>query len=60
MTMIYVLLVFAHVGMLGEGNSNSVTTQEFSNLANCEQAKKAFESMSSGSTKVIKATCVKK
>ena len=57
---IYVLLIFAHVGMLGDGNSNSVTTQEFLSQATCEQAKKAFENMNSGSTKAIKASYVKK
>ena len=58
--MVYILLVFAHVGVFGEGNSNSVTTQEFNKQETCLEAKKVFESMSSGSTKVIKAECVKK
>lgn len=58
--MIYVLLVFAHVGMMGDGNSNSITTQEFASEATCKKAKEVFISMSSGSTKVIKAECVKK
>lgn len=58
--MIYVLLIFAHVGVFGDGNSNSVTTQEFTSKENCEQAKKVFEGMSAGSTKIIKASCVKK
>ena len=58
--MIYILLVFAHVGMLGDGNSNSVTTQEFSSKERCLKGKEAFERMSAGSTKVIKAECVER
>lgn len=58
--MIYILIIFAHVGMMGSGNSNSVTTQEFLNKEKCLVAKKVAEDMSSGSTKVIKAECVEK
>ena len=56
----FILLVFAHVGIMGSGNSNSVTTQEFLTERECLQAKRVFQSMSEGSTKVIKAECVKK
>lgn len=58
--MVYILLVFAHVGAYGSGNSNSVITQEFNKQETCLEAKKVFESMSAGTTKIIKAECVKK
>jgi hypothetical protein len=57
--MIYVLLVFAHVSIVGKGNSNSVTTQEFSSLENCLNASKEFKNMSD-STLTIKTKCVVK
>lgn len=58
--MVYVLILFAHVGMMGSGNSNSITTQEFTSREACLNAREVAESMSSGSTKIIKAECVQK
>lgn len=58
--MTYVLIIFAHVGMMGSGNSNSVATQEFSSKEKCINAKEVAQSMSAGSTKIIKAECVEK
>lgn len=57
--MIYVLILFAHVGFMGKDNANSITTQEFTSKTSCETAKKIAEGMSSG-TKVIVAECVQK
>lgn len=56
-TVTYVLILFAHVGMLGDGNSNSLITQEFNSKERCEAALSQAVSMSSGSTKVIKGVC---
>jgi hypothetical protein len=58
--MAYILIIFAHVGMLGDGNSNSVTTAEYSSQATCEAALKQAEALSSGSTKIIKGVCTRK
>lgn len=58
--MYYILILFAHVGMLGDGNSNSVTTAEYTTQATCEAALKQAVSLSSGSTKTIKGVCTKK
>lgn len=60
MNTIYILLVFAHVGVMGKGNSNAVTTQEFLSKESCHEASKAFEELASGSVKVITTKCVKK
>lgn len=56
--MTYVLILFAHVGLMGEGNSNSLTTVTFGSKTACTTALTAAVSMSSGSTKVIKGVCV--
>lgn len=56
----WILILFAHVGVMGSGNSNSLTTAEFSTEQSCKIALQKSEDMSSGSTKVIKGICVKK
>lgn len=56
----WILILFAHVGMMGTGNSNSIAMAEFSSEVTCKQALVKAESMSSGSTKVIKGECSKK
>lgn len=58
--MTYILILFAHVGIMGSGNSNSVTTAEFNTKESCEVALRAAESLSSGSTKIIRGVCAKK
>lgn len=55
--MIYVLILFAHVGLMGDGNSNALTTQEFSSKERCELAGKAAMKLASGSVKEISYTC---
>lgn len=57
---VYVLILFAHVGLMGDGNSNSLTTAEFGSKSTCEAALKLSKSMSSGSTKVIEGVCTQK
>jgi hypothetical protein len=56
----YILILFAHVGMMGSGNSNSVAMHEFRSKESCLYALKKAEGLSSGSTKVIKGECVPK
>lgn len=58
--MLYVLILFAHTGPLGDGNSNSlaVVPTPFKTEAQCIAAGRATEGMASGSTKKIKFVCV--
>lgn len=56
----YVLVLFAHVGIMGDGNSNSLTTANFASKEKCEVALKSAVSLSSGSTKIIKGFCTPK
>jgi len=56
----YVLILMMHVGMMGSGNSNALTTVEFINKERCEFARKKAEDMAGGTVKVIKGVCVGK
>lgn len=59
MITLWVLIIFAHVGPMGDGNSNALTNVPgFKSEAACNAAGKKAESMASGSTKVIKFVCV--
>ena len=55
----WVLILFSHVGALGDGNSNALTTAIFSSQQTCEEAGKAAKKLSLGSTKNITYVCVK-
>ncbi len=56
----FVLFVFAHVGPLGDGNSNAITSQEFNSKQSCEVAAKAVKEMARGTVKAIETVCVQK
>lgn len=58
--MTYIMIIFAHVGMMGSGNSNSVSVANFKTKESCETARPQVESLSSGSTKIVKTICVAK
>ena len=58
--MLYILILFAHVGALGGGNSNALSMHEFSSQATCEAAGVAAKRLSQGTTKAIEFVCVKK
>lgn len=60
MQTIYILILFAHVGTTGYGNSNAITTAEFSSQITCIQAGDAAKRLVQGATKKIEYTCVKK
>ena len=60
MNTIWILILFAHVGPLGDGNSNALTTAEFSSQQTCQKAGEAAKMLSQGSTKKIIYTCVQK
>ena len=56
----FVLILFAHVGALGDGNSNALTVADFTSRANCEAAGRAAVSMAKGTVKKIEFVCVAK
>ena len=58
--MIYVLLIFAHVGFGGKGNSNALVTQEFSSKEKCLTALKEYKKLTSGTVKEVEGVCVEK
>ena len=58
--MFWVLILFAHVGMMGNGNSNALTTAEFKTKELCIAAGNAAEKLASGTVKEISYVCVKK
>lgn len=60
MSTVYVLILFAHVGMLGRTDSNSMTTQEFTSAKTCKIAGEAARSLVRGTTKDIEFICVEK
>ena len=57
--MTYILVLFAHVGMMGDGNSNSLAMHQFSSEQTCKVAGEAARKLSMGSTKEITFVCVK-
>jgi hypothetical protein len=59
-TAAFVLILFAHVGPMGEGNSNALTVSEFTSQARCEAAGKAARKLASNSVKSIEWVCVAK
>jgi hypothetical protein len=56
----YILILMMHVGPLGSGNSNALTTAEFYGKEVCEAAGKEASKLASGTVKEIKYVCVKK
>lgn len=55
--MTWVLILFAHTGMMSNNDSNSLTTALFATEQHCVAAGDAAKKMASGTTKVIKYTC---
>lgn len=53
----WILILFAHVGVLGNTDSNSLTTAIYSSNAACERADKAAKTLASGTTKEIRYVC---
>lgn len=60
MNTLYILILFAHVGPMGDGNSNALSMHEFSSQSTCEAAGTAAKRLSQGSTKNIEFVCTKK
>jgi len=59
-TAAFVLILFAHVGPMGNGNSNALTVAEFTSQARCEAAGQAARRLANGSVKSIEWVCVAK
>jgi len=57
---IYVLIIFAHVGPLAQGNSNALTVAEFTSQERCVAAGRATERLASGTVKKIEWVCMEK
>lgn len=58
--MVYILILFAHVGAMGSGNSNAMTTAEFSSKETCMAAGDAVRKLAIGTVKEISFVCTKK
>lgn len=57
--MTWILILFAHVGMAGNGNSNALTSVPgFRTQAECEAAGKAVKPLADGTVKELEYVCV--
>jgi hypothetical protein len=57
--MVYVLILFAHVGPMGSGNSNALTNVPgFKSLAECNSAGEKVKKLVSGTVKAMEFVCV--
>ena len=59
-TAVFVLILFAHVGTMGDGNSNALTVAEFTTQDRCMAAGKAAAGMAMGTVKNVNWVCVPK
>lgn len=55
----WILILFAHVGVLGNGNSNALTVASFESQQTCQTAGTAAKKLASGNVKSIEFVCVK-
>jgi len=55
----WILILFAHVGPMGQGNSNAITTAQFSSQQTCQAAGEAAKRLVSGTVKSMEFACVK-
>lgn len=59
-TAAFVLILFAHVGPMGNGNSNALTVAEFTTAERCAAAGAAAKKLSQASVKSIEWVCMPK
>ena len=59
-TAAFVLILFAHVGPMGQGNSNALTVAEFTTAERCAAAGAAAKKLASSSVKSIEWVCMPK
>lgn len=55
----WILILFAHVGPLGDGNSNALTTATFETQTLCREAGQTARLLMQGTVKKIEFACVK-
>jgi hypothetical protein len=56
----YILILFAHVGAMGDGNSNALASiPGFASKQECDTAGESAKRLGNGTTKEIKFVCVK-
>lgn len=55
----WILILFAHVGPMGQGNSNAITTAVYSSAEACSNAGKAAKQLVQGTVKSIEWVCTK-
>lgn len=55
----WILILFAHVGPMGQGNSNALATAQFSSQQTCQTAGQQAKAMAQGTVKSIEFVCVK-
>ena len=58
-TAAWILILFAHVGPMGQGNSNALTTAVYSSAELCAAAGKAAKQLAGSSVKKIEWVCTK-
>lgn len=56
----FVLILFAHVGPMGNGNSNALTVAEFTTAERCAAAGAAAKRLAANSVKQIEWVCMPK
>ena len=56
----WILILFAYAGAMSGTDSVSITTQEVVSQQTCVAAGRSAAKLASGTTKVIKYTCVRK
>lgn len=56
----YVLIILFYAGILADGDSVAITTQEFSTKVACVEAGETTKKLVNASKKEIKFTCVSK
>lgn len=54
----WILILFVHVGAMGDGNSDAITTAEFRSEQACKNAGKLAKGMATGTVKSIEWVCV--
>jgi hypothetical protein len=53
----WILILFAHVGVMGQGNSNALTTAQFSTEKACVAAGDAARQLAKSTVKEISFVC---
>jgi hypothetical protein len=53
----WILILFAHVGPMAEGNSNALSTAQFANERACIAAGEAAKQLARGTVKSISYAC---